>query len=142
MRCPFPHTLPPFVRCRTNFSTSFLSSSGFMEEFFKKMGIENLRFKPAYNVRPFSLLLFSLSRAHFHLQAFLASLTCCFLLLLCFLPSSRNPLISPTPSRHSRSSSTTSSSTRRSRLETAGCSDLRCSSRWAFPRGCGFSVGD
>jgi hypothetical protein len=23
-----------------------------MEEFFKKMGIENLRFKPAYNVRP------------------------------------------------------------------------------------------
>jgi hypothetical protein len=26
-----------------------------MEEFFKKMGIENLRFKPAYNVRPLPL---------------------------------------------------------------------------------------
>lgn len=31
-----------------------------MEEFFKKMGIENLRFKPAYNVRPLPLPSFSL----------------------------------------------------------------------------------
>ena len=129
------------------------------------MGIENLRFKPAYNVRLSSSRRRYLSPASarpLHLPdssapsfarptalhrgmswpprcisllpppvPILTHSPCPSPVSPAFFSASARCSLSALPSLRSRSSSTTRSSTRRSRLETLACSDPRCSSRWA-----------
>ena len=96
---------------------------GFMRVFFKKMGIENLRFKPAYNpytevgdlgFLPRPCLVFGLTIAGGWL-----------------LPAG---YYVPYCSRPWRSSRSTRSSRSGSRSATLACSGPRCSSQWGSPR--------